>query len=232
VSVTAEAGRLIADSIELTYSSGSTQVQALKGVSLDLEPGAFIALVGPSGSGKTSLLHCLGGLLSPTGGEVRWDGRRLSGLELPSRIGARGAFFAYVFQGGNLMPTFTAAENVAFAAFVSGRRHDVRPLDLLMGVGLEAKAQALPDELSGGEQQRVAMVRALAQGARVLLADEPTGQLDTMTANLVLDLIDNVRAEHPELIVVLATHDVAVAKRAKQSIEIVDGRILQEASHR
>jgi putative ABC transport system ATP-binding protein len=209
--MTSESGRLVADSVELTYGSGSAQVHALRGVSFALEPGAFVALIGPSGSGKTSLLHCLGGLQSPTAGEVRWDGRKLSGLELPSRIGARGAAFAYVFQGGNLMPTFTAAENVAFAALDSGRRHEVRPLALLDGVGLQAKAQALPDELSGGE---------------------PTGQLDSTTANLVLDLIDNVRDENPELIVVLATHDVAVARRAQRSIEIVDGRLLQEASRR
>ncbi len=230
--MSSEARRLIADSVALTYGSGSAEVRALQGLSLELEPGAFVALVGPSGSGKTSLLHCLGGLVSPTSGEVRWDGRPLSGLELRSRIDARGANFAYVFQGGNLMPTFTAAENLVFAALVSGRGHEVRPLALLRGVGLEAKAQALPDELSGGEQQRVAMVRALAQGARVLLADEPTGQLDSTTAKVVLDLIDTVRAEHPELIVVLATHDLTVAKRAQRSIEIVDGRLLEQASRR
>jgi ABC-type lipoprotein export system ATPase subunit len=227
-----EAGRLIAESLDLTYTSGSTPVRALQGISFALDPGAFVALIGPSGSGKTSLLHCLGGLVSPTAGEVRWDGRRLNGLELPSRIGARGASFAYVFQGGNLMPTFTAAENIAFAAFVSGRGRQVRPLVLLDGVGLEPKALALPDELSGGEQQRVAMVRALAQGARVLLADEPTGQLDTTTAELVLDLIDDVRAEHPELIVILATHDPSVAERAQRSIEIVDGRLVPEGARR
>jgi putative ABC transport system ATP-binding protein len=225
-----ETGRLVAESLDLTYTSGSTQVRALQGISLTLDPGAFVALIGPSGSGKTSLLHCLGGLVSPTAGEVRWDGRRLSSLELPSRIGVRGAAFAYVFQGGNLMPTFTAAENIAFAAFVSGRGRHVRPLVLLDDVGLESKALALPDELSGGEQQRVAMARALAQGARVLLADEPTGQLDSATAKRVLDLIDEVRAEHPDLIVVLATHDSAVAERAQRSIEIVDGRLVPEGA--
>ena len=227
-----ESGRLVAESLDLTYTSGSTQVRALQGISLTLDPGAFVALIGPSGSGKTSLLHCLGGLASPTSGEVRWDGRRLSGLELPSRIGARGAAFAYVFQGGNLMPTFTAAENIAFAAFVSGRGSQVQPLVLLDDVGLEMKARALPDELSGGEQQRVAMVRALAQGARVLLADEPTGQLDSTTAKLVLALIDDVRAEHPELIVVIATHDASLAERAQRSIEIVDGRLVPEGARR
>jgi ABC-type lipoprotein export system ATPase subunit len=230
--LSAEAGRLVADSVELTYSSGFAEVHALQGVRLDLEPGAFVALIGPSGSGKTSLLHCLGGLVAPTSGEVRWNGRPLSRPGLPSRIDARGADFAYVFQGGNLMPTFTAAENIAFAAFVSGRRTEVRAVGLLRDVGLESKAQALPDELSGGEQQRVAMVRALAQGARVLLADEPTGQLDSTTANVVLDLIDSVRADHHELIVVLATHDQAVAGRAQRSIEIVDGRLLREVPRR
>ncbi len=217
---------MIADSVGLTYSSGAAEVKALRGVSLQLDPGAFVALIGPSGSGKTSLLHCMGGLVSPTEGEVRWDGRRLS------QVDSRGASFAYVFQGGNLMPTFTAAENVAFAAFVSRSAGAGPSPATLRDVGLEPKAKALPDELSGGEQQRVAMVRALAQGARVLLADEPTGQLDTSTAGVVLDLIDSVRVRNPELIVVLATHDLAVARRADRSVVIIDGRIAQDTSRR
>jgi putative ABC transport system ATP-binding protein len=209
-------GTLVADRLELTYGEGAAAVRALRGVSLELEPGAFVALVGPSGSGKTSLLHCLGGLIAPTSGEVRWNGRKL---------GTRGADFAYVFQGGNLMPTFTAIENIAFAALVAGRRGAVDPHAVLAGVGLDAKAAALPDELSGGEQQRVAVARALAQGARVLLADEPTGQLDTSTATQVLDLIDQVRAEQTDMIVVFATHDADVARRASRSLAIVDGRV-------
>jgi ABC-type lipoprotein export system ATPase subunit len=219
-------GTLIADHISLTYGAGEARVDALRGVSLELRPGAFIALRGPSGSGKTSLLHCLGGLRTPTAGEVRWDGRRLGRLELDARVGARGAAFAYLFQGGNLLPTFTAAENIAFAAYISGRSAQVEPGIALERLGLPAKGLALPDELSGGEQQRVALGRALAQGARVLLADEPTGQLDRATAARVLELIDDVRRSDPNLIVVLATHDSSVAERATRLLDILDGRLV------
>ena len=221
-------GSLIADNVTLTYGAGDARVEALRGVSLELRPGAFIALRGPSGSGKTSLLHCLGGLRVPTAGEVRWDGRRLGRLELDARIGARGSAFAYLFQGGNLLPTFTAGENIAFAAYIAGRGAQVDPALTLERLGLMAKGPALPDELSGGEQQRVALGRALAQGARVLLADEPTGQLDRATAARILELIDEVRRDEPEMIVVLATHDGSVAERATRVIEILDGRLVGE----
>jgi len=222
-------GTLIADNITLTYGAGEARVDALRSVSLELRPGAFIALRGPSGSGKTSLLHCLGGLRTPTAGEVRWDGRRLERLELDARAGARGAAFAYLFQGGNLLPTFTAAENIAFAGYISGRTAQVEPAVALERLGLPAKGPALPDELSGGEQQRVALGRALAQGARVLLADEPTGQLDRATAARILELIDDVRRSDPKLIVVLATHDSSVAERATRVVDILDGRLVKAA---
>jgi ABC-type lipoprotein export system ATPase subunit len=224
VPVATERGSLVAEGVSLTYGTDDRRVDALRDVSLTLRPGAFLALRGPSGSGKTSLLHCLGGLRVPTAGEVRWDGRPLAGLELEARIGVRGAAFAYLFQGGNLLPTFTAEENVAFAAHVAGRA-GVVPGSLLDELGLSTKGPALPDELSGGEQQRVALARAMAQGARVLLADEPTGQLDRATAVRVLDLIDDLRRRDPDLIVVLATHDLAVAERATRVVEIVDGRV-------
>lgn len=218
-------GWLVADNLTLTYGAGEARVEALRGVSLELRPGTFLALKGPSGSGKTSLLHCLGGLRTPTAGEVRWDGRRLGRLELDARIGSRGSAFAYLFQGGNLLPTFTAGENIAFAAYISGRGAQVDPASALERLGLPAKGPALPDELSGGEQQRVALGRALAQSARVLLADEPTGQLDRATAVRILDLIDEVRRGDPQLIVVLATHDSSVAERATHVIDILDGRL-------
>jgi ABC-type lipoprotein export system ATPase subunit len=148
---------------------------------------------------------------------------------LDARVGARGAAFAYLFQGGNLLPTFTAAENIAFAAYISGRSAQVEPGVALERLGLPAKGPALPDELSGGEQQRVALGRALAQGARVLLADEPTGQLDRATAAHVLELIDDVRRSDPNLIVVLATHDSSVAERATRVVDILDGRLVNAA---
>lgn len=225
-----EAGSLMADRITLTYGAGERQVHALREVTIALHPGAFAAIRGPSGSGKTSLLHCLGGLSVPTSGEVRWNGARLTSLELDARIRTRGAAFAYLFQGGNLLPTFTAAENLAFAAFVSAGRLETSPAATLERLGLATKGAALPSELSGGEQQRVALGRALAQGARVLLADEPTGQLDRATAAQVLDLIDDVRHRDPDLIVVLATHDAAVAERATRVIEIRDGQVVAEAA--
>jgi ABC-type lipoprotein export system ATPase subunit len=228
VSVT-EQGCLVADRVSLRYGAGGSLVNALSEVSITLQPGAFLALRGPSGSGKTSLLHCLGGLRRPTAGEVRWNGSRLGGIELENRIRSRGAAFAYLFQAGNLLPTFTAFENIAFASYIAGQRADVAPAALLQSLDLSAKGLALPDELSGGEQQRVALARALAQGARVLLADEPTGQLDRSAAKRVLDLIDDVRRRDRELIVVLATHDAAVAERAERVVEILDGHLVGAA---
>lgn len=226
MSIAAESGWLVADGISLRYGAGEASVEALHNISLELRPGTFLALRGPSGSGKTSLLHCLGGLRPPTEGQVRWDGRRLDSLDLAARIGARRAAFAYLFQGGNLLPTFTAEENVAFAAYIAGQGAQVPTAALLESLGLAGKGPALPDELSGGEQQRVALARALAQGARVLMADEPTGQLDRATATVVLDLIDDVRRRNPHLTVVLATHDGAVAERADRVVEILDGRLV------
>jgi ABC-type lipoprotein export system ATPase subunit len=230
VSVAAEIGWLVAHGVSLKYGAGEAAVEALHNISLELRPGVFLALRGPSGSGKTSLLHCLGGLRQPTAGQVRWDGRRLDSLELAARIGARRAAFAYLFQGGNLLPTFTAEENIAFAAYIAGQGGQVSTRALLESLGLPGKGPALPDELSGGEQQRVALARALAQGARVLMADEPTGQLDRATATVVLDLIDDVRRRNPDLIVVLATHDGAVAERADRVVEILDGRLVGGAA--
>jgi putative ABC transport system ATP-binding protein len=218
----------VAERVSLAYGAAGGRVDALREVSVELRPGTFLAIRGPSGSGKTSLLHCLGGLRIPTGGEVRWNGVPLGGLELDARIRTRGAAFAYLFQGGNLLPTFTAEQNLAFAAFIA-RRRDGEPTGVLLDrLGLPNKALALPDELSGGEQQRVALGRALAQGARVLLADEPTGQLDRATATVVLDLIDDVRRDDPQLIVVIATHDSSVAERATRVLEILDGRLTGE----
>jgi ABC-type lipoprotein export system ATPase subunit len=225
VSLTSATQSLVADRVSLVYGTGPGAVAALSDISLDVRDGEYVALVGPSGSGKTSLLHCLGGLLQPSSGEVRWQGRRLDNLQLASRVSARGSAFAYLFQGGNLLPTFTAAENISFAGLVAGPAQRTAPAELLGALGLDTKGDALPDELSGGEQLRVALARALAQRARVLLADEPTGQLDRATSAVVLDLIEDMRRRHPEMIVILATHDGSVAERAGRVVEILDGRV-------
>ena len=193
------------------------------------EEGERVALWGPSGSGKTTLLHVLGGLVTPTSGEVIWRGRPLSSLDAAARSRARSAGIAYVFQGANLLPTFTAYENVAFAAHASrgnrgGHAPAFTPDELLELVGLGDKLDSLPSELSGGESQRVAIARALGQRPALLLCDEPTGHLDSDTGVRVLDLIDALQEEFG-FAQVTATHDVDVAARFDRAVSLADGRI-------
>jgi ABC-type lipoprotein export system ATPase subunit len=218
--------------LSLSYGRDAAQTTALAGIELEIGRGESLALLGPSGSGKTTLLHALGGLVVPTGGSVLWKGEPLSSLDAAARSLARAAGIAYVFQGSNLLPTFTAYENVAFAAWVaagSGRGEapqgsppGVR--ELLELVGLAGKLDALPADLSGGEAQRVAIARALAQQPELLLCDEPTGHLDSDTAVRVLDLIDALH-ERFGFALVLATHDQQVAARFSRAVRLADGHI-------
>jgi ABC-type lipoprotein export system ATPase subunit len=212
--------------VEVSWRRGG---RALRGVSLEIGPHDSIALLGRSGSGKTTLLHVLGGLLEPTSGQVIWRGHELTRLDWVARRGARSGGIAYVFQGANLLPHFTAFENVAFAAELARDRADVSLAtdELLELVGLASKANGLPDELSGGEAQRVAIARALAQQPDLLLCDEPTGHLDSDTANRVLDLIEALRAEY-RFALVVATHDSDVAARLRREVELEDGRVVRE----
>ena len=213
--------------VSVTYGRGEAAVHALDGVDLELEPRERLALLGRSGSGKTTLLHVLGGLVEPTLGTVEWRGRPLSSLDAAARGALRAHGIAYVFQGANLLPHFTAFENVAFAAQVAGRDLDaaLAPAALLELVGLSAKLDHLPSELSGGEGQRVALARALAQGPELLLCDEPTGHLDSDTGERVLDLVEALHAEYGFTLVV-ATHDVDVAARWERLVELHDGRVV------
>ena len=202
---------------------------ALSGIDFDLGPGERVALYGPSGSGKTTLLHVLGGLIVPSSGEVRWRGDPLSSLDSLARGQVRSAGIAFVFQGANLLPTLTALENVAFAAHASSAvrpttADGLGPIELLELVGLRAKAQSLPSELSGGEAQRVALARALAQRPAMLLCDEPTGHLDSDTGGRVLDLIDALHAAF-SFAQVTATHDADVAARFERAVGLADGRV-------
>jgi ABC-type lipoprotein export system ATPase subunit len=206
--------------VEVAFEAGGVPVRALAGVTLEIADRESLAVVGRSGSGKTTLLHVLGGLVEPTAGAVRW--RR----ELPKLAGDRPIWrVAYVFQGANLLPYLTARENVAFAARAS--HSDADPDALVALVGLAPKADHLPEELSGGEAQRIALARALAQKPDMLLCDEPTGHLDSDTAERVLDLIDALRAERGFALVV-ATHDLDVAARYERSVELEDGRVVGE----
>jgi len=218
--------------VTVAYGSGDARVVALADVDLAIQACESIALWGPSGSGKTTLLHVLGGLVSPTAGTVSWKGDLLSSLDAAARTRARARGIAYIFQSPNLLPHFTAFENVAFAVDVAATSGEgAGPEELLSLVGLAAKLDALPAELSGGEAQRVAIARALGQRPELLLCDEPTGHLDSDTGERVLNLID---ALHDDLgfALVTATHDADVAARSDRSLELSDGRLVDELNAR
>jgi putative ABC transport system ATP-binding protein len=215
--------------LTVSYGSGEAEVVALDRVDVSLSRSETVALWGPSGSGKTTLLHALGGLVEPTAGVVLWNGAPLSSLDTSARARARAQGIAYVFQGSNLLPVFTAYENVAFAAYAAGERSDLedRALELLALVGLRDKADSLPSELSGGESQRVAIARALSQKPKLLLCDEPTGHLDTDTTARMLELIDALQRRFGFTLVV-ATHDADVAAGLSRVIELRDGRVVED----
>ncbi|HEY1511764.1 MAG TPA: ABC transporter ATP-binding protein [Solirubrobacteraceae bacterium] len=212
--------------VDVVHGDGEARVTALAGVDFSVGERERVALFGPSGSGKTTLLHVLGGLVVPEAGEVTWRGAPLSSLDAVARGRARATGIAFVFQGANLLPTFTAYENIAFAARAANGQSGpgLEPRELLEVVGLAAKAQALPGELSGGEAQRVAIARALAQHPALLLCDEPTGHLDSDTGARVLDLIDALHGEFA-FAQVTATHDADVAARYERAVGLADGRI-------
>jgi ABC-type lipoprotein export system ATPase subunit len=215
--------------VSVTYGEGPSRVAALEQVDLTVAPGERVALHGPSGSGKTTLLHVLGGLIVPSEGVVSWRGEELSSLDAVARGHARSTGIAFVFQSANLLPTFTAYENVAFAASArersEGAEQGPSPEDLLRLVGLAGKLDSLPAELSGGEAQRVAIARALAQSPALLLCDEPTGHLDSATGERVLDLIDALHSEFG-FAQVTATHDPDVAARFDRGVGLADGRVV------
>jgi putative ABC transport system ATP-binding protein len=207
------------------YGQGATEVRALEGMDLRIAPGEFVVVAGPSGSGKTTLLQLLGALDRPTDGVVHFEGRDLSGLGDGELAKLRLSELGFVFQQFNLIPTLTARQNVEAALAPTGvdsaARH-LRAGELLEAVGLAARSEHLPSQLSGGEQQRVAIARALANDPRVLLADEPTGNLDTTTGREILTLLRQL-ADGRGLTIVVVTHDPTIADDAPRVVHMRDG---------
>ena len=214
--------------VSRAFGRGATVVAAVRDVDLEIGRGELLAIVGPSGSGKTTLLQLLGGLDRPSGGEVLFEGSDLGALGDAELTVLRREAFGFVFQQFNLVPTLTAAQNVEAALAPTGMRHEqrrARVAELLQSVGLSHRAHHLPSTLSGGEQQRVAIARALANDPRVLLADEPTGNLDSATGEEIVSLLRSL-ADDDGRTVVLITHDRAVANRAARIARMQDGRLL------
>ena len=218
-------------SVSRFFTEGPAVVRAVSDVSLAIEPGEFVALVGPSGSGKTTLLQLLGALDRPSEGELLFEGRDLATLRDNELAGLRLRAFGFVFQQFNLIPTLTALENVEAGLAPAGvAEKDLRERSraLLTEVGLEERAGHLPTQLSGGEQQRVAIARALVKEPRVILADEPTGNLDTKTGSDVIELLTGLAARHGTTVIV-ATHDRELAARARPRIAMRDGKVVDAA---
>jgi putative ABC transport system ATP-binding protein len=207
------------------YGQGATEVRALEGMDLRIAPGEFVVVAGPSGSGKTTLLQLLGALDRPTDGVVRFEGRDLRGLGDRELARLRLSELGFVFQQFNLIPTLTARQNVEAALAPTGVDASARHLragELLEAVGLAPRSEHLPSQLSGGEQQRVAIARALANDPRVLLADEPTGNLDTTTGREILALLRQL-ADGRGLTIVVVTHDPTIADDAPRVVHMRDG---------
>lgn len=215
-----------------TYSTGPTEVEAVKSVDLEVDSGSFVVVRGRSGSGKTTLLNMLGGLDQPTTGTVRLDGEDVTKMDEPTLAEVRRTKVGFIFQAFGLVPILSAAENVEIPLRLvktSPAKRKKRSAVLLELVGLADRADHRPDELSGGEQQRVAIARALANEPKLLIADEPTGQLDSRTGRTIVDLI--VALVHSENIAaIVATHDPAPLAIADRVIELSDGHVVSDSA--
>ncbi|MGD0485216.1 MAG: ABC transporter ATP-binding protein [Gemmatimonadales bacterium] len=221
---------LTARKLTKVYLSGGRPLTVLKEVTLEVEPGGFLAVIGPSGCGKTTLLGLLAGLDVPTSGTVELDGSDLATLSEDARARLRGEKVGFVFQTFQLIPTLTAQENVQVPMELRGHGDDdpiARAKELLARVGLEGREHHYPAQLSGGEQQRVAIARAFANRPRILFADEPTGNLDLATGARIVALLEELNRESGTTLV-LVTHDPALASRAHRTIHLLDGAVVQD----
>ncbi len=215
-----------AEGLTKVYGSGHAQVEALRGVSFEVPAGEFVVLLGPSGSGKTTLLNLIGVLESPTAGTLEAFGTPLAGMDDDARTAYRRESVGFVFQFYNLVPTLTARENVALLAELTGPDAEERTVEALTRVGLAERMDHFPSQLSGGEQQRVAMARGLVKRPKLLLCDEPTGALDVETGKQVLAVLRELSSQGAEQTVFAVTHNAVIAKMADRVIRVRDGLIV------
>jgi putative ABC transport system ATP-binding protein len=226
---------LVAEQVRKVYRTGEIEVEALVGLDLAVQPGELVAVMGPSGSGKTTLLNCLSGLDDIDGGRVLVAGRDLFAMSDAARTAHRATSMGFIFQAFNLIPVFTAAENVELPLLLGGttaREARRRAIQMLERVGLGDRVGHRPNELSGGEQQRVTVARALASRPAIVWADEPTGNLDTQMAEQVIALLHELNREDGQTIV-LVTHDPGIGESAGRLVRMRDGRLVgdQRQSH-
>jgi putative ABC transport system ATP-binding protein len=207
------------------YGKGEGKVAALNDVSFTVERSAFLAVMGPSGSGKSTLLNIIGGLDQLSSGEVRFNGKRIDNLTENQLVSLRRGKVAYVFQQYHLIPSLTALENVLLPLAFSRRANSARAKEMLRRVGLEKRANHKPAQLSGGEQQRVAIARALVSDPELILADEPTGNMDQKTGLEILKLFEELNAEGRSIIMV--THAPEIAAHAKETLFLKDGQVIE-----
>lgn len=213
-----------------TYHDTEVEVRAINGVTLSFEKGDFAVVVGPSGSGKTTLLNLIGGLDQPTSGEILVAGHHLSDLRPSKLIDFRMEHVGFVFQSYNLLPVLTAAENIGFIMSLQKwpkEKRKARTAELLSAVGLADRSNSRPSQLSGGQQQRVAVARALAPHPEFILADEPTANLDSKSAESLLDIMERLNLEE-NMTFIFSTHDVKVMRRARRVITLEDGRVVSD----
>ncbi len=214
--------------LKKTYHVGEIDVHALRGVNLSVARGEFLAVVGPSGSGKSTLFHILGGLTPPTSGSIHIDGRDLLAMTEAERTNLRKSGVGFVFQKYNLLPTLTAADNIAIARDIAGKNGPPDPQfeEILGLLGLKGRLHHKPRALSGGEQQRVAIARAIVNHPAILLADEPTGNLDTENSEAVLGLLRGLNTRLGQTILMI-THNPEAAAFAHRTVKMRDGRVVE-----
>ena len=217
------------EKLKKVYGSGENEVHALDGISLEAEQGEFVSIVGTSGSGKSTLLHMLGGLDRPDSGTVTIDGKNIFSLKDEELTIFRRRKIGFVFQNYNLVPSLNVYENIVLPVQLDGREPDREYIDsIIETLGLSEKLENLPNNLSGGQQQRVAIARALASKPAIILADEPTGNLDSKTSQDVLGLLKVTSAKYSQTIVMI-THNEEIAQLADRIIRIEDGKIVKKA---